>query len=94
LTFVSCFLVQIDDLEIVAHLKEKKIVQKEYNEILVQGHGAYLLEQDEKSQDNFVINVGALPSGKECQIITSYVSELNLVEKGTTSRFVVPTTIW
>ncbi|CAF1353512.1 unnamed protein product [Rotaria sp. Silwood1] len=31
-------------------------------------HGAYLLEQDENSQDSFIINVGALPSSKECTI--------------------------
>ncbi|CAF4387323.1 unnamed protein product, partial [Rotaria magnacalcarata] len=35
----------------------------EYSDALRRGHGAYLLEQDEKSQDNFIINVGALPTG-------------------------------
>jgi hypothetical protein len=90
---VYAFIARIDDREIIAQLKEKKTAQKEYNEALQQGHGAYLLEQDEKSQDNFVINVGALPPGKECEIIISYVTELNLVEDGTKIRFVVPTTI-
>ncbi|CAF1545904.1 unnamed protein product, partial [Adineta ricciae] len=46
------FIAQIDDRQIEADLKEKKEAQKEYNEALQQGHGAYLLEQDEKSQDN------------------------------------------
>ena len=90
---IYAFVARIDDREITAQLKEKKIAQKEYNEALQAGHGAYLLEQDEKSQDNFIINVGALPPGKECQIVISYVSELNLVENGTKIRFVVPTTI-
>jgi hypothetical protein len=90
---IYAFVARIDDREIIAQLKEKKTAQKEYSEALQQGHGAYLLEQDEKSQDNFIINVGALPPGKECQIIISYVSELNLVENGTKIRFVVPTTI-
>jgi hypothetical protein len=90
---VYSFVARIDDREIVAQLKEKKEAQKEYTEALQQSHGAYLLEQDEKSQDNFIINVGALPSGKECQIIISYVTELDLVENGTKIRFVVPTTI-
>ena len=90
---VYAFLARIDDREIVAQLREKKEAQKEYTEALQQGHGAYLLEQDEKSQDNFIINVGALPPGKECQITISYVSELDLVENGTKIRFVVPTTI-
>ncbi|CAF1067254.1 unnamed protein product [Rotaria sordida] len=90
---IYAFVARIDDREIVAQLKEKKVAQREYNEALQQGHGAYLLEQDEKSQDNFIINVGALPAGKECHIIISYVSELDLVENGTKIRFVIPTTI-
>ncbi|UJR19056.1 hypothetical protein I4U23_022187 [Adineta vaga] len=90
---IYSFIARIDDREIIAELKEKKIAQKEYSEALQSGHGAYLLEQDEKSQDNFIINVGALPSGKECQIEICYVTELNLVENGEKIRFVVPTTI-
>jgi len=90
---VYSFKARIDDREIVADLKEKKEAQKEYAEALQQGHGAYLLEQDEKSQDNFIINVGALPAGKECHITISYVTELQLVQNGRKIRFVVPTTI-
>ncbi|CAF4261888.1 unnamed protein product [Rotaria socialis] len=56
-------------------------------------HGAYLFEQDEKSQDNFIINVGALPPGKEWHISISYVSELDLIQNESRIRFVVPTTI-
>ena len=77
---IYSFIARIDDREIVAQLKEKKEAQKEYNEALQQGHGAYLLEQDEKSQDNFIINVGALPPSKECKITISYVTELDLVQ--------------
>ncbi|CAF1631740.1 unnamed protein product, partial [Didymodactylos carnosus] len=62
---VYSFTAKIDEREIIAQLKEKKEAQREYSEALQQGHGAYLLEQDEKSQDCFVINVGALPPGKE-----------------------------
>ncbi|CAF3872965.1 unnamed protein product [Rotaria magnacalcarata] len=40
-------------------------VYKEYSDALRRGHGAYLLEQDEKSQDNFIINVGALPTDRD-----------------------------
>ncbi|CAF2100033.1 unnamed protein product [Rotaria magnacalcarata] len=90
---IYSFVARIDDREIVAHLKEKKEAQREYINALRQGHGAYLLEQDEKSQDNFVINVGALPAGKECHISISYVSELDLVQNGSKIRFVIPTTI-
>ncbi|CAF1159627.1 unnamed protein product [Adineta steineri] len=86
------FKAQIDDREINAQLKEKKEAQQEYNNALQQGHGAYLLEQDEKSQDCFIINVGALPPSKECTITIGYVSELNLVHNSTI-QFVVPTAI-
>jgi hypothetical protein len=87
------FIAQIDDRQIIAQLKEKKQAQQDYNQALQQGHGAYLLEQDEKSPDNFIINVGALPPGKECHIQISYVTELDLVQHGTKIRFIVPTTI-
>ncbi|CAF1362603.1 unnamed protein product [Adineta ricciae] len=87
------FTARIDDREIIAQLKEKATAQKEYSQALQSGHGAYLLEQDEKSQDNFIINVGALPPGKECEVVISYVTELSLVEDGKKIRFVVPTTI-
>ncbi|CAF3098082.1 unnamed protein product [Rotaria sp. Silwood2] len=90
---IYSFVARIDDREIVAQLKEKKEAQREYNDALQQDHGAYLLEQDEKSQDNFIINVGALPTGKECHISISYVSELDLVQNGSRIRLVVPTTI-
>ncbi|CAF4485146.1 unnamed protein product [Rotaria sp. Silwood2] len=90
---VYAFIARIDDREVIAQLKEKEKAQKEYNSALRQGHGAYLLEQDDKSQDTFIINVGALPPGKECHISISYVSELDLIQNGNTIRFVVPTTI-
>jgi len=86
--FVAC----IDDREIVAELKEKKAAQTNYTEALQQGHGAYLMEQDENSQDNFIINVGALPPLKECTITISYVTELDFVQNSII-QFVVPTTI-
>ena len=89
---IYSFTARIDDREIVAQLKEKKEAQKQYTEALQQGHGAYLMEQDEKSQDNFIINVGALPPSKECTITIAYVSELEFVQ-GSIIRFVVPTTI-
>jgi von Willebrand factor A domain-containing protein 5 len=90
---VYAFSARIDDREITAQLKEKQEARKEYSDALQQGHGATLLEQDEKSQDNFIISVGALPAGKECHISISYVTELNAVQNGQTIRFVVPTTI-
>ncbi|CAF4280884.1 unnamed protein product, partial [Rotaria sordida] len=90
---IYSFIARIDVREIIAQLKEKQEAQREYSDAIRQGHGAYLLEQDEKSQDNFIINVGTLLPGKECHIHISYVSELNLVQNGSSIQFVVPTTI-
>jgi von Willebrand factor A domain-containing protein 5 len=57
---IYAFIARIDDeREIVAELKEKKTAQREYTEALAQGHGAYLLEQDEASNDIFIVSVGA-----------------------------------
>ncbi|CAF1510881.1 unnamed protein product [Adineta ricciae] len=90
---IYSFVARIDDREIISILKEKTRAQQDYNNALQVGHGAYLLEQNDQSQDNFIVNVGAIPSGKECQISIWYVSELDLVENGTKIRFVLPTTI-
>lgn len=49
-----------DGRKIQAEIKEKKKAQREYCQALKQGHGAYLLEQDEKSNDIFTISVGML----------------------------------
>ncbi|CAF1042700.1 unnamed protein product [Rotaria sordida] len=89
---IYSFVARINDREIIAQLKEKKVAQKEYVQALRENHGAYLLEQDEKSQDNFIINVGALPPSTECTITISYVTELDLID-GFIIRFVIPTTI-
>ncbi|CAF5079707.1 unnamed protein product [Rotaria sp. Silwood1] len=90
------FVARIDDeREIVAEIKEKNAAQQEYTQALAQGYGAYLLEQDEASNDIFTISVGALKPGSQCHITISYVSELDLLHssKKPTIRFVVPTTI-
>jgi hypothetical protein len=57
---IYAFVARIDDeREIIAELKEKKTAQREYTQALAQGHGAYLLEQDEASNDIFIVSVGA-----------------------------------
>ncbi|UJR11148.1 hypothetical protein I4U23_015329 [Adineta vaga] len=93
---IYAFVAHIDDeREIIAELKEKKIAQEEYSQALAHGHGAYLLEQDEASNDVFVVSVGALKPNSQCRITISYVSELDLLHGNTKPliRFVVPTTI-
>ncbi|CAF4468650.1 unnamed protein product, partial [Didymodactylos carnosus] len=75
---VYSFIAQLDERKIVAQLKEKCEAQQQYSQAIQQGHGAYLLEQDEKSNDIFVVNVGALLPKKQCQIDIRYVTELEL----------------
>jgi hypothetical protein len=82
------FTARIDNREIIAQLNEKRNRQFEDNYDLKQ----ILFEQDQKSQDNFIINIGLLPPSKECLIIISYVTELDLIQESII-RFVIPTTI-
>jgi len=49
-----------DGRQIQGQIKEKKKAQGEYCEALRKGHGAFLLEQNEKSNDIFTINIGKL----------------------------------
>ncbi|CAF1562780.1 unnamed protein product, partial [Adineta ricciae] len=93
---IYAFMAHIDDeREIIAELKEKKVAQQEYSEALASGHGAYLLEQDEASNDIFIVSVGALKPKSKCRITISYVSELDLLHGNEKPiiRFVIPTTI-
>jgi hypothetical protein len=89
---IYSFVARINQREIHAQLKEKEEAQNEYIQALRENHGAYLLEQNEKSQDNFIIHVGALPPLTECTISIAYVTELDLVNRSTI-RFAIPTTI-
>ncbi|UJR15448.1 hypothetical protein I4U23_002391 [Adineta vaga] len=87
------FTARIDHREIIAQLKEKENIYSESIDHSCSNNlGTYFLEQDEKSQDNFIINVGALPPSKECTIIISYVTELDLIQESII-RFVIPATI-
>lgn len=56
---IYSFIARIDDeREIVAELKEKNTAQREYTRTIAEGHSAYLFEQDEASNDIFVVSVG------------------------------------
>ncbi|CAF1223287.1 unnamed protein product [Didymodactylos carnosus] len=90
---IYSFKARLDDgREIVAELKEKKEAQRSYVQALRQGHGAFLLEQNEKSNDVFTISIGALQPNAACEIEISYVQELELFN-GDQIQFVIPTTI-
>ena len=47
-----------DGRKIQAQIKEKKTAQRKYCHALRKRHGAFLLEQNEKSNDVFTISVG------------------------------------
>lgn len=49
----------IRDKHIIAKVKEKETAQKEYKEAIAQGHGAYLLEEEEPNI--FTMHVGNIP---------------------------------
>ncbi|CAF0934168.1 unnamed protein product [Adineta ricciae] len=65
---IYSFIAEADKREIRAPLKEKIQAQQEYSQVLQQGNGAYLMEQNEKSTYIFISNVGALLPEEECQI--------------------------
>lgn len=82
-----------DGRKIRARIEEKKKAQREYCQALRQGHGAFLMEQDEKSNDIFTVNIGSLKPQSTCQIEMHYVQELDLVNDGQRIQFVLPTVI-
>ncbi|UJR20577.1 hypothetical protein I4U23_023703 [Adineta vaga] len=82
-----------DDRKIQGEIKEKKTAQRDYCDALKKGHGAFLLEQDEKSNDIFTISVGSLKPQSKCEIEIRYVQELELIDDGQRIQFVLPTVI-
>ena len=61
----------------------------EYDDALIEGHGAYLL--DEERPDVFVASVGNIPPNGEALLRITYVTEL--VADGNAVRFTLPTTV-
>ena len=91
---IYSFEAKLDDgRKIQAEVKEKKKAQREYCRALEQGHGAFLMEQDEKSNDIFTISVGSLKSQSKCEIEIRYVQELDLIDDGQRIQFILPTVI-
>ena len=88
-TALCGFEVEIDGRIVRGHVKEREKAFEEYDEALMEGHGAYLL--DEERADVFTASVGNLPPGKEAVLRLTTVSELPL--EGDAIRFTLPTTI-
>ncbi|KAH9525129.1 Protein mono-ADP-ribosyltransferase parp4 [Bulinus truncatus] len=71
----------INGKHIIGEVKEKEVAHKEYKEAISQGHGAYLMDQDEETPDVFTVSVGNLPPGACVLIKITYVAELQVEEE-------------
>jgi Ca-activated chloride channel family protein len=70
-------------------VKEREEAFWDYDDAIVEGHGAYLL--DEERPDVFAASLGNVPPGTEVQLRLTHVTELAF--EGDAVRFVLPTTV-
>ncbi|XP_060597096.1 uncharacterized protein LOC132751015 isoform X2 [Ruditapes philippinarum] len=68
----------INGKHIIGEVKEKEQAHKEYKKAISEGHGAYLMDQDEETPDVFTVSVGNLPPGATVLIKITYVAELQV----------------
>ncbi|VDI59027.1 poly [ADP-ribose] polymerase [Mytilus galloprovincialis] len=78
----------INGKHIVGEVKEKETAHKEYKKAISEGHGAYLMDQDEETPDVFTVSVGNLPPDCVALIKITYVSELQV--EGELINFTIP----
>ncbi len=86
---VSGFAALVDGVEIVGEVKEREEAFETYDDALIEGHGAFLLDQERP--DVFTARIGNLLPGEEALVRITYVAELGL--EGEDLRFVLPTTL-
>ncbi|XP_030842786.1 protein mono-ADP-ribosyltransferase PARP4 [Strongylocentrotus purpuratus] len=70
----------INDKHVVGTVKTKEIAQKEYQEAVREGHGAYLMQ--EEASNVFSVSIGNLPPRARVVIKITYVTELAEEEGG------------
>ncbi|XP_065927969.1 protein mono-ADP-ribosyltransferase PARP4 isoform X5 [Magallana gigas] len=68
----------INGKHIVGEVKEKETAHREYKRAVQEGHGAYLMDQDEETPEVFTVSVGNLPPGAMVVIKITYVTELQV----------------
>uniref|UniRef100_A0A8B8A9B9 Poly [ADP-ribose] polymerase n=1 Tax=Crassostrea virginica TaxID=6565 RepID=A0A8B8A9B9_CRAVI len=68
----------INGKHIVGEVKEKETAHREYKEAIREGHGAYLMDQDEETPEVFTVSVGNLPPQAVVVIKITYVTELQV----------------
>ncbi|XP_063286045.1 protein mono-ADP-ribosyltransferase PARP4 [Pelobates fuscus] len=66
----------INGKHIVGEVKEKQQAHKEYRTAISEGHGAYLMDQDDP--DIFTVSVGNLPANATVIIKITYITELSI----------------
>jgi Ca-activated chloride channel family protein len=86
---VCGFEARIDNVHVVGEVKERDAAFEDYDEALLAGQGAYLLDQERP--DVFTASIGNVPPGKEVMIRITYVAELDAA--GDQLRFAIPTTV-
>ncbi|XP_060065436.1 protein mono-ADP-ribosyltransferase PARP4-like [Ylistrum balloti] len=75
---VCGFEAYINDKHVVGEVKEKETAHQEYKKAISEGHGAYLMDQDEESPDVFTVSVGNVPANADVVIKITYVTELQV----------------
>ena len=70
----ECF---INGKQIIGQVKEKEKAHKQYKKAIEKGDGAYLLDQNEKS-DSWTLSVGNLPPKSKVIIKITYITELEI----------------
>ncbi|XP_061177422.1 LOW QUALITY PROTEIN: protein mono-ADP-ribosyltransferase PARP4-like [Saccostrea echinata] len=66
----------INGKHIIGEVKEKETAHKEYKKAIKEGHGAYLMDQDQETPEMFTVSVGNLPPKATVIIKITYVTEL------------------
>ncbi|CAG8571947.1 9062_t:CDS:10, partial [Racocetra fulgida] len=77
--------------KIIGIVKEAEQAKKEYDEAIKQGHGAYLLE--EQDSEVFKCSVGNIKPGQTIEIQIKYMIELKHDAETDSVRFTLPATI-
>ena len=86
---VNGFTIKIDDRIIQGEVKEREEAFETYDDALMEGHGAFLLDQERSNV--FTASVGNLEPGQKVEIDISYVALAK--HEGTSTRLLIPTVV-
>lgn len=88
-TTINGFEVIVGDKVLVGKSKDKESAKKEYQENIVRGNSAYLMEQ--KSKNIFDINIGKILSNEEVIVKIKYIDKFEIVDNKI--NIVIPTLV-